>query len=116
MPEADGTLLKAYLYQGDTYLSEAVNKSLTAYNEFAFERTDDDKAGMLHQQKRLATFDKMIRTRRSDIPIIGSMDATEAKDLNEIKTTVVPETVQPAGYESDEFDYDDWAAKAINAI
>lgn len=116
MPEADGTLLKAYLYQGDTYLCEAANKSLNAYNEFAFERTEDDKAGMLHQQKRLAKFDKMIRDRRSDIPIIGSMDATEAKQLNEITTTIVPETVQPVGYETDELDYNDWAAKAINAI
>jgi hypothetical protein len=116
MPEADGTLKTAYLYQGDTYLCEALNKSLNAYNEFAFERTEDDEAGMLHQQKRLAKFDKMIGDRRSDIPIIGSMDATEAKQLNEITTTIVPETAQPVGYETDELDYNDWAAKAVNAL
>jgi hypothetical protein len=116
MPEQDGTCLTAYLYQGDTYLCEAHNKIQWAYNECKIERTDDDAAGMLHQEKRLAKFDKMIRERRSDIPIVGSMDAKQAKEIDETETIIVPETVQPTGYEADEFNYDDWAAKAIDSL
>jgi hypothetical protein len=48
LPEADGGIEKVYLYQGDVYIGEALNRSKYAYNECSVERTEEDEAKMLH--------------------------------------------------------------------
>lgn len=115
MPEADGTTTKVYLYQGDTYIGEAIDRFANAYNENAIERTSADEAGMLEQNKRIAKFDKQVRDRRTAIPKIGTITREEAKELAELPTIIIEETRQPVGYEEDEFTTD-WAAKAIKSL
>ena len=118
LPEVDGSLSRVYLYQGDTYIGEAINKTQFEYNENRIERTEQDEANMLHQNKRIAKFDKLIKEQRAEIPRIGMMTAAEAKTLHEVKTDII-ETEQPAGYEEDEFtelENIDWAARAVNSL
>lgn len=116
LPESDGSVPAVYLYQGDTYIGEAVNSSEFQYNENAIERTDADKAAMLHQQKRLAKYDKFIKDRRQELPTIGSIDAEQSKEIEAMKTELV-ENPQPKGYEVDEdMDTTDWAAKARQSL
>lgn len=114
MPEADGSIKKVYLYQGETYIGEALNKSQFEYNENKIERTDTDEANILHQNKRSAKFDKFIKEHRAEIPQVGMMTAADARVLDEIETEIV-EAEQPAGYEEDEFselENMDWGARA----
>jgi hypothetical protein len=102
MPEEDGRIEKVYLYQGDTYIGEALNRAKFDYNECAVERTDEDRAGMLHQDKRLSKFDKFIKDERAGIPELGKMDAATSAALASVDVNVI-ETEQPKGYEEDEF-------------
>ena len=115
LPERDGKLSTAYLYQGDTYIGEAVNMEAFRYNEFAIERTAEDEAAMLHQQKRVAKFDKMIKNRRATLPQVGGTEpqALKSENYNQIVAEVV-ESAQPKNYEGDEFEMDskDYAALA----
>ena len=113
LPEDDGSIASVYLYQGDTYIGEAVNRSQFEYNECAVERTGEDDDKMLHQNKRASKFDKMIRTKRSEIGRVGVSDTSLAAAVREVPLDVV-ENVQPAGYEEDEFTVVDYAAKAKN--
>jgi hypothetical protein len=116
LPEADGAVNKVYLYQDGTYLGEATDRFVNAYNENAIERTDADKAGMLAQNKRISKFDKQVRDRRTSIPKIGTIKHEESKLLNELQTIIIEENSQPTGYEADEFTNEDWTARAIKSI
>jgi len=113
LPEADGSTLKVYLYQGDTYIGEALNRSQFDYNENEIERTDDDIDAMMHQNKRLTKYDKFINEKRAQLPNIGSMDAETSAEIEAIEVEII-ENEQPKGYEVDEEDFDteDWAARA----
>lgn len=53
---------------------------------------------MLHQQKRAARFDKMIRDRKSEIGKVGKIKATTSTYIANIETDIV-ESEQPKGYE-----------------
>ena len=97
----EGEVERVYLYQGETYIGEAENMEKWRYNEFAAERGDEDRAAMLHQQKRVAKFDKMIRERREQLPKVGM--ATMAAEVIETPVEVV-ETEQPRNYEGDEWE------------
>ena len=103
---AVGEVERVYLYQGDTYIGEAENMEKWRYNEFAAERGAGDMAAMLHQQKRVAKFDKMIRERRQQLPRVGG--TTERVGVcvaAEIGDNVeVIETEQPRNYQGDEWD------------
>lgn len=115
LPGNDGSIERAYLYQGDTYIGVAENMESHRYNEFAIERTDDDAAAMLLQQKRVAKFDKMIRDRRAELPMVGGWEPQEksATDWNAVAAEVVTEEApQPENYEGDEFEY---SPEAISA-
>ncbi len=86
------------------------------YNEFAAERCADDMAAMLHQQKRVAKFDKMIKGRRSQLPRVG-MVTVSAEALEQ--PVAVVETEQPKNYQGDEFegvDTRDWSALAKDSL
>ena len=98
LPEEDGSVKRVYLYQGDNYIGEAVNREQYRYNENTIEQTDEDRANMLHQQKRAARFDKMIRDRKSEIGRVGKMKATTSTYIANIETDIV-ESEQPKGYE-----------------
>ena len=97
----EGEVERVYLWQGETYIGEAENMEKWRYNEFAAERGDEDRAAMLHQQKRVAKFDKMIRERRAELPKVGM--ATVAAEVIETPVEVV-ETEQPRNYEGDEWE------------
>ncbi len=121
----EGEVERVYLYQGETYIGEAENMEKWRYNEFAAERTDADREAMLHQQKRVAKFDKMIRERRQQLPKVGG--TTEiggtmvAAEVIETPVEVV-ETEQPRNYEGDEWESAeiggtrDWSTLAMESL
>ena len=94
----DGSVEQVYLYQGDTYIGEAVNRRQYRYNENTIEQTAEDRANMLHQQKRAARFDKMIRDRRAEIGKVGKIKAETNTYIYNIEADIV-ESEQPKGYE-----------------
>lgn len=115
LPEADGSINKVYLYQGDTYIGEALNSRQFEYNENKIEQTEADRANILHQNKRMAKFDKFIKDNRRDIPKVSMYDTEEMDEIRNVPIEIV-ETEQPKGYEEDEFtelENTDWAAMAV---
>jgi hypothetical protein len=106
---------KVYLYQGDTYIGEAFNSKQVEYNEFAYERTEEDKAKMLEQHKRGAKWDKMMKENKGWK--IGMMEAPDpadwkdllhkemAKDWGRGEVVEVVETVEAEEDEYGEIDY-----------
>lgn len=116
LPEEDGSIKQVYLWQGDTYIGEAVNRAEKAYNECAAERTDEDEANILYQQKRVAKFDKFIKSQRSEVPKLVSVTREERKRIEDLQPVIVPETEQPKN-EADEFETPyDWDAIAISSL
>ena len=116
LPDAKDEVGTIYLYQGDTYIGEAVNREQFAYNECAAERTDDDRANMLHQAKRAAKFDKFIKDRRQEIPRVGKIEAATAREIAEVPVEIVLEQhEQPQNYEQDEFSYN-FTQNAIDSL
>ena len=106
-----------YLYQDGVYIGEAENREKWAYNECEAERTEADDAAMLHQQKRVAKFDKWVKERRAELPKVGHMDAELAEVVGTTPLEIVPEVnEQPLGYEEDEWNAVDYAALAINRL
>lgn len=101
MENGEGEIEKVYLWQGETYIGEAENAEKWRYNEFACERSDADREAMLHQQKRVAKFDRMIRERRAELPKVGL--STVAAEVLEVPVEVV-ETEQPMNYQGDEWE------------
>ena len=95
-----------YLYQGETYIGEAVDRTQFEYNECRVERTAEDEAKMLHQAKRSAAFDAKMRRVRDARPKVAMLPKAVAGMADvETKIVHVPEKVigvQPRGYEEDE--------------
>ena len=117
LPKDDGSVLVVYLYQDGRYIGEADNRERYAYNECAAERTEEDEAKMLHQQKRAAKFDKFIRTRREELPQVGRVSAEQARETAGVPADIViDENAQPLNYEQDEFNCEDYAAMALNSL
>jgi hypothetical protein len=112
LPNSTGAVLEVYLYQEETYIGKAVHRGATSYNENRIEQTEDDELNKLHQQKRIAKFDKKIKERRASIPKTGKMSTTERKLIENIEVEIV-ETVQPEGYEETEIDYIALAVKQL---
>lgn len=110
---AVGEVERVYLYQGDTYIGEAENMEKWRYNEFAAERGAGDMAAMLHQQKRVAKFDKMIRNRRQQLPRVGM--ATVPAEVVEVPVEVI-ETEQPRNYQGDEWEAVDYTKMAMESL
>lgn len=117
LPVADGSVPRVYLYQGDTYIGEAVDRGRFAYNECAVERTPADDAAMLHQHKRGAKFDKLMRDRRAEFSRVGRMAAAQAAETAGVEPAIVlEESTQPKGYEEDEFNAEDYTRMAIDRL
>lgn len=117
LPNEDGSVSRAYLYQEGKYIGEVVNRAEYAYNECAVERTDADRDNMLHQAKRTAKFDKFVKERRQELLKVGRLKSEQAKTIANVPTDIVlDEHPQPANYEADEFTFDNYAAMAINNL
>ena len=116
LPNESGSVESVYLYQDGRYIGEADNRSRYDYNENAAERTAEDEANMLHQQKRLAKFDKFIRTRREELPTIRKVAAETAASVRAVEVEVIEEYEQPRNYEEDEFNATDYAALAMEQL
>ena len=114
LPNEEGSINEVYLWQGDTFIGEAINRSLTSYNECAIERTEKDEVNMLEQNKRLAKFDKFVKDEKAEIPKIGSYKATPEKVYEEVE---IMETLQPKGYDGDEdLTVEDWSKFARESL
>lgn len=117
LPNDQGSIERVYLYQGEVYIGEAVSREASAYNECAVERTDADREAMLHQNKRLAKFDKFIKERREELSKVGQQDTEVAAAIANVPVDIViEENEQPLGYEEDEFNCDDYIKNAINNL
>lgn len=117
LPSDDESVETVYLYQDGVYIGEAENREKYAYNECEAERTESDAEAMLHQQKRVAKFDKFVKERRVELPKVGHMDAELTKAIDATPLEVVPEqNEQPKGYEEDEWNAEDYAALAISRL
>ena len=95
LPEADGSVKRCYIYQGDTYIGEATNRADTAYNECAVERDELDNAKMLEQNKRRASQLKIFNDRKQAIPNLGKIDAEEAESYTNINVEDITVGEQP---------------------
>lgn len=118
LPLGNGTVDKVYLYQDGVYVGEAINRAKTAYNENAFERTDEDKANMLIQNKRVKEFDSFIKEVRTEFPKVGVLNAEISRAIKEASSIDIPivETTQPI-LDDDNFEFtNDWAKQAINNL
>ena len=116
LPNSDETVETVYLYQDGVYIAEAENREKYAYNECEAERTEADNAAMLHQQKRVAKFDKWVKDRREELPKVGHMDAGQVREVETVTPVVIEEAPQPLGYEEDEWNAEDYAALAIKNL
>ena len=116
LPNSDETVETVYLYQDGVYVGEAENREKYAYNECEAERTEADNAAMLHQQKRVAKFDKWVKDRREELPKVGHMDAGQIREVETVTPVVIEESPQPLGYEEDEWNAEDYAALAIKNL
>lgn len=94
LPSKDGSIERVYLYQGDTYIGEAVDRSLTDYNECAIERTQADEANILHQNKRLAKFDSFFKKQKSTLHNIDYQDTVSSRKAEMVDVDIVPD-VEP---------------------
>jgi len=117
LPNSEGSINEVYLWQGETFIGEAENRSKYDYNECAIERTEADEANMLHQNKRVAKQYKFVKDEKSEIPKIGSfktqpVDYTESEDV----VLQLSENEQPKGYEDDSEPVENWAEYAKRAL
>jgi hypothetical protein len=95
LPGESGEVDRVYLYQDGAYVGDAVNRARFAYCENAVERTAADEAGMLHQQKRLARFDRLVKAKRADIPATGIADSGMPAAPAGIEVETVPNAPEP---------------------
>jgi hypothetical protein len=114
LPESDGAVDKVYLYQGGTYIGEAVDRSRFAYNECRAERTESDEAKRLHQYKRAAKFDKLIRDERSEIPVIGVQEASVSRAIEQVEVKVIADAPVVEGYE--DVLNRDWSREGLKGV
>jgi len=101
LPNAEGTIGKVYLYQGDEYLGEATKYE--TYNEAQAERTTRDEEIRVEQAKRQATARKTVKDDVArKVVKIGLMPKTKQEFTEE--EVYVPELVMVAQYKEPEFD------------
>lgn len=111
LPNEDGSVKQVYLYQGDTYIGTANNRNDTDYNEFRAEQTEADHTNKLHQQKRIAQFDALIRERKQIIPQVDTFIPTSHESITIIDE--LPETVSNDDLEYATVDFSKYKEYAI---
>jgi hypothetical protein len=102
LPCTNGDVNEVYLYQDDNYIGKAVSRNITDYNENQIEQTDEDETKKLHQNKRISQFDKKIKDRKVKIPKSGRILAKQSAQIAAVPVEIL-ETIQPAGYDDNEF-------------
>jgi len=105
LPDDTGAVNEVYLYQDDAYIGKAINRDDSDYNENQIEQTDEDEAKKLHQNKRIAQYDKKFKNRKKSIPKIGKIKTEQSAAIAAMPVEIL-ENVQPVGYEEDEFTED----------
>jgi hypothetical protein len=115
LPDADGSIQRIYLYQGDTYIGEAINRDQFAYNECAIERTEIDEANMQHQAHRGGKFDKFIKENKAEIPKLGTYKV-ENKYTGKPVVLDEPEQTMAQETNTDEHIFTNWAEMAKNSL
>jgi hypothetical protein len=113
IPLQEGSVERVYLYQGETYIGEAYNSKQIEYNEFAYERTEEDEVRMLEQHKRGAKFDKITKENRGWS--IGIMDSDTVAEILSAPVDIVC-TIQPDVDEWNEYEEMNEEIKAIAAL
>lgn len=113
LPLDDGSVDRVYLYQDDTYIGEAFNSKQIEYNEFAFERTEEDEAKMLMQHKRAAKFDKLTKDNRGFR--IGIIDSETSSAIAAVPVEIV-KTAQPEELEYDDCEMIDYEQKSLETL
>jgi hypothetical protein len=111
----DGSVETACLYQGDTYIGEAVNMESKRYNECRAEETDTDRENRLYQEKQISKFHKAIKDLNAELPRLGVMEEELFRRVDELKAEI-PDSPADTGRDEGEM-YDcmneDYAARGI---
>ncbi|MDR1370916.1 MAG: hypothetical protein LBJ72_12465 [Dysgonamonadaceae bacterium] len=115
LPNEAGSVEKVYLYQDNNYIGEALNRSKFDYNECAIERTEDDEAAMLHQNKRNSQFDKFIKDHKAGIAKIGHQNSDISETILAIPVEIA-ETIQPKGMDEYEYEITDYSLLAKQSL
>ena len=89
LPEDDGSVKEVIIYQGDTYIGRATNRMNVSYNECKVEMTDQDHENKLHQDKRAAKFDKIVKERKNEIPKIAVISGSSQKMIQNTTVDIV---------------------------
>ena len=86
----DGIIRDIYIYQGDTFI--CAGELIEAFNEAQIEQTDEDRAKMLRQQKRLAKHRKRLREQREEKVFKPELIPVEISNEMETADVVVHES------------------------
>lgn len=116
LPNEKGGIDNVYLYQGDTYIGEAINNEQYDYNECAIERTEKDQANIEHQCRRVAKFDNFIKEQRAAIPRVGSYRTKEREDALTNEVEIIEETITADLVDDFENQQQDWSKLAIQHL
>lgn len=116
LPEADGSISKAYLYRHAEYVCEAV--PVERYSSARIERTKDDYVIRAEQQQYIQDFDAAIARMKDKLPVVGVLDAQRAADVTaeaaadsgEIAVNEQETSNEDTSYEQP-YDIDEWIRK-----
>lgn len=109
MPDADGSIPEVYVYQNGIYLFTA--QKLVAYQEAKAERTDEDDAAKLVQDKYVAMFDKWSKGVVEEFP---APTTERKKPISNEQPKVVSTPPDNDNSEDDTAVKVDYAAKALD--
>lgn len=116
LPNEKGGIDNVYLYQGETYIGEAINNEQFDYNECAIERTEKDTANIEYQSRRVARFDKFIKEQRAAIPHVGNYRQNDREKALAKEVEIVEETIVASPADDFETPQQDWSKLAIQHL
>lgn len=108
IPDANGVINEVYLYQDGKYICTA--DRLETYNESKAERTGDDVAAKLKQDKYIAKFDKWVK---DDVSEFANIEVLRKSPSFEMAPEVMPEVGRQAAVERERLTTD-YAKKALD--
>lgn len=86
LPEEDGSITHAYLYQGDEFICKAAK--INTFTTATAEKTDVDTQNMTEQAKYITQFDKMVKDGREELARVKLMQVQNFDNITvEIDTT-----------------------------
>jgi hypothetical protein len=107
MPDNDGNIPEVYLYQNGEFICIATK--LETYNESKAERTAEDDAAKLKQDKYVAMFDKYAK--KEDWAKLGIVPRTNGKEHDDVEVF----TPKKSGISNiDDLDFDDYGDNAVS--